>query len=105
MAISRAARTGVRNGVMKTLGPNLSRLVRAATAAIAVMGSGTGMGDDSRSENQTESISLFSQRSTKRQKKSRPSAGHGPGMTPIRYLICMERTLTRVDRLSHPPVE
>src|SRR6185436_13211029 len=89
MAISRAASTGVRNGVMNTLGPNLSRVVRAATAAMAVMGSGTGRGEDRRSENHTESISLFSQRSTKRQKKSRPSDGHGPGMTPMRYLICM----------------
>ena len=53
MAISRAAMTGVRNGVTNTLGPNLRRVVRAATAAIAVIGSGTGSGDDSRSENQT----------------------------------------------------
>src|SRR5262245_20300695 len=89
MAISRAAMTGVRNGVMKTLGPNLSRVVRAATAAIAVIGSGTGMGDDSRSENHTESISLFSQTSTNCQKKSRPAgpAGPGPCITPMRYLM------------------
>src|ERR1043166_796512 len=105
MAISRAASTGVRTGVMKTLGPNFSLAVRAAMAAMAVIGSGTGIGEDRRSENHTESISLFSQRSTKRQKKSRPSAGHGPGMTPMRDLIRMERTLTRVDRLSGPPVE
>src|SRR5438552_3350610 len=59
MAISRAASTGVRNGVMNTLGPNLSRVVRAATAAMAVIGSGTGTGEDRRSENHTESITLF----------------------------------------------
>ena len=71
--------TGVRNGVMNTLGPNLSRVVRAATAAMAVIGSGTGSGDEkSRSENQTESISLFSQSSTKRQKKSRPARARRP---------------------------
>jgi hypothetical protein len=97
MAISRAASTGVRKGVMNTLGPNLSRVVRAATAAMAVIGSGTGSGEDRRSENQTESISLFSHRSTKRQKKSRPAApaGQGPGMTPTRYLICMADSSTR----------
>ena len=97
--------TGVRNGVMNTLGPNLSRVVRAATAAIAVMGSGTGSGEDSRSENQTESISLFSQSSTNRQKKSRPAGpgGHGPGITPMRYLIAHAATLCATisaDRLA-----
>jgi hypothetical protein len=94
MASSRAATTGDRNGVMSTLGPNLSRVVRAAMAAIAVMGSGTGTGEESRSENHTESIALFSHVSTNRQKKSAlPStpAGHGPGITPIRYLICTRR--------------
>src|SRR5690349_12632021 len=107
MAISRAASTGVRNGVTKTLGPNFSRVVRAAMAAIAVIGSGRGAGDDSRSENQTESISVFSQRSTKRQKKSRPPGpgGHGPGITPTRYLIDIAGTVARVDTLSRPPVE
>src|SRR6185436_6380178 len=97
MAISRAARAGVRNGVTNTLGPNFSRVVRAAMAAIAVMGSGIGSGEDSRSENHSESISLFSQSSTNRQKKSRPAGpdGQGPGMTPTRYLICMARTLPR----------
>src|SRR6185369_17865039 len=97
MAISRAARAGVRNGVTNTLGPNFSRVVRAAMAAIAVMGSGIGSGEDSRSENHSESISLFSQSSTNRQKKSRPAEpdGHGPGITPTRYLICMARTLPR----------
>jgi hypothetical protein len=60
--------TGDRKGVMSTLGPNLSRVVRAATAAIEVIGSGTGIGEDRRSENQTESIALFSHTSTKRQK-------------------------------------
>ena len=96
--------TGVRNGVMNTLGPNLSRVVRAATAAIAVMGSGTGSGEDSRSENQTESISLFSQSSTNRQKKSRPPgpAGHGPGITPMRYLMRMAATLPRCRRPLPP---
>ena len=70
--------------------------MRAAIAAIAVMGSGTGSGDDSRSENQTESIALFSHVSTKRQKKSGPPSappGQGPGMTPIRYLMSMAPTL------------
>src|SRR5215468_5080620 len=87
--------TGVRNGVTNTLGPNLSRLVRAATAAIAVIGSGTGRGEDSRSENHTESISLFSHRSTNCQKKSRPAGpeGHGPGITPMRYLMRITATL------------
>src|SRR4030095_12345722 len=91
MAISRAISTGFRNGVTKTLGPNFSRVVRAATAAIAVMGSGSGSGEDRRSENQSEAISLFSHRPTKRKKKARPAspAGHGPGMTPTRYLIRM----------------
>src|ERR671919_936570 len=91
MAISRAASTGVRNEVTKTLGPNFRRVVRAAMAAIAVMGSGIGSGEARRSENHNESISLFSHSSTKRQKKSRPAEpdGHGPGMTPTRYLIGM----------------
>jgi hypothetical protein len=93
MAIWRAASTGDLKGAISTLGPNLSRRVRAATAAIAVIGSRTGSGDESRSENQIESISVRSQRSMSRQKKSSPSAGgpagHGPGMMPIRYLICM----------------
>jgi hypothetical protein len=64
----------------------LSRRVRAATAAIVVIGSGTGIGEDSRSENQIESISDRSQRSINVQRKSRVSAcaGQGPGMTPIR---------------------
>src|SRR5437867_4884633 len=81
--------TGERNGAMRTLGPNLSRRVRAATTAIVVIGSSTGAGDDRRSENHTESISLASQRSMKRQSRSRPSSpfGHGPGITPMRYLI------------------
>ena len=65
--------------------------MRAATAAIAVIGSRTVSGEESRSENQTESISVCSQRSISFQKNSRPSgpAGHGPGMIPMRYLICM----------------
>jgi len=62
--------------------PDLRRRVRAATAAIAVIGSSTGIGDESRSENQIESISVRSQRSMSRQKKSAPSpggpTGHGP---------------------------
>ena len=79
---------------MRTLGPNFKRLVRAATAAMAVMGSGTKAGEDRRSENQTESIELFSHSSTKRQKKSAPPAGplgQSPGITPMRYLICTRR--------------
>jgi hypothetical protein len=71
----------------------LSRSVRAATAAIVVIGSRTGVGEESRSENQTESIAVRSHTSMSFQKKSSPSAGepagHGPGMMPIRYLICM----------------
>src|SRR5215470_1359134 len=92
--------TGLRNGVMNTLGPNLRRLVRAATAAIAVIGSGTGSGDDKRSENHSESISLFSHSSTNRQKKSRPAGpgGHGPGITPMRYLMRMVAILARASR-------
>src|SRR5204862_5841740 len=47
-------------------------------------------GEESRSENQSESISVLSQRSMSRQKSSRPAgpAAQGPGMTPIRYLTC-----------------
>ncbi len=80
---------------MRTLGPNLSRCVRAATAAIVVIGSSTGSGEVSRSENHTESMSVRSQRSMKRQNRSTPSpfVVHGPGMTPIRYLIRMLRML------------
>ena len=73
--------------MISTLGPNFRRLVRAAIAAMAVMGSGTNAGEDKRSENQTESIELFSHSSTKRQKKSAPPSGpvgHSPGITPIR---------------------
>jgi hypothetical protein len=85
MAISRASTTGVRNGRVSTLGPNLSRFVRAARAAIVVIGSGTGIGEESRSENQSESISDCSQRSIRRQRKSwPPSSGQGPGMMPMR---------------------
>src|SRR5882724_10642585 len=105
MAISRAISTGERKGVTNTLGPNFSRVVRAAMAAMAVMGSGIGSGEDGRSENHSESISLFSQSSTKRQKKSRPAgpAGHGPGMTPTRYLVRMARTLPRRRLLRTRP--
>src|SRR5439155_3594035 len=87
--------TGERKGATSTLGPNLSRRVRAATAAIAIIGSRTGSGEESRSENQSESISVLSQVSIIRQKSSGPSgpAGQGPGMTPIRYLICIAGTL------------
>ena len=65
--------------------------MRAATAAMAMIGSRTGIGEERRSENQIESISVRSQVSITRQKRSRPSgpAGHWPGMTPILYLICM----------------
>ncbi len=91
MAISRARTTGERKGAISTLGPNLSRRVRAATAAMVVMGSGTGIGEESRSENHTESMPLRSHRSMKRQRKSRPEGppGHGPGITPMRYLMSM----------------
>ena len=84
----------MRNGVISTLGPNLRRVVRAATAAIAVIASGTNAGDDRRSENQMESIALFSHSSTKRQKKSGPPSrplGQRPGITPTRYLISTSR--------------
>ena len=55
-------------------------------AAIDVIGSITGIGEESRSENQSESISVRSQRSIKSQRKPGISAcsGHGPGMTPMR---------------------
>ena len=97
MAISRAAITGVRNGVTKTLGPNLSRDVRAATAARVVIGSGTGRGADSRSDSHRESISVCSQTATSFQRNSAPSApgGQGPGITPIRYLTRMRDSSTR----------
>jgi len=58
---------------MKTLGPNFSRRVRAATAASVVIGSGTGSGEDRRSENQTESISVVSHSSTSCQRNPAPS--------------------------------
>src|SRR5712692_1206162 len=72
-----------------TLGPNFRRLVRAATAASEVMTSGTGAGDESRSESQSESMPLRSRKSQSVQRKAPPSrpGGHGPGMMPIRYLI------------------
>ncbi|OGL17726.1 MAG: hypothetical protein A3F92_06390 [Candidatus Rokubacteria bacterium RIFCSPLOWO2_12_FULL_71_22] len=65
--------------------------MRAATAAIVVIGSSTVSGEDRRSENQRESMPPVSQRSMSRQSSSRPSgpAGHGPGITPIRYLMFM----------------
>src|SRR5262245_11776399 len=97
MAISRAMTAGGRKGVMNTLGPNLRRRVRAATAAMVVMGSGTGMGEERRSENQTESMAVRSHRSMKRQRNSRPSgpAGQTPGITPMRYLMSMAATVAR----------
>src|SRR5262245_42388641 len=97
MAISRAMTAGGRKGVMSTLGPNLRRRVRAATAAMVVMGSGTGRGEESRSENHTESMPVRSQRSMNRHRKSRPSApaGHTPGITPIRYLMSMAANVAR----------
>ena len=100
MAISRAMTAGGRKGVMSTLGPNLRRRVRAATAAMVVMGSGTGRGEDRRSENHTESMAVRSHTSMKRQRKSRPSgpAGHTPGITPIRYLVSMAATVARPPR-------
>ena len=65
--------------------------MRAATAASVVMTSGVGTGEERRSENQSESMSVRSQRSVSVQRKfalSRP-AGHCPGMMPMRYLIVM----------------
>ena len=93
MAISRAARTGVRNGVMNTLGPNFRRVVRAAIAAMAVMGSGIGNGEDRRSENHRESmLALLAQLDEAPEevapgRAGRPQAGHHAD----RYLMCMAR--------------
>src|SRR5882762_120860 len=60
---------------------------------MVVTGSSTGSGEERRSENQIESISVRSHRSTSFQTRSAPSgpAGHGPGITPIRNLTCMVR--------------
>jgi hypothetical protein len=60
VAISLAATTGVRYGRTTTLGPNLSRVVRAAMAASVVITSGTGTGEERRSDSQIESTSLRS---------------------------------------------
>src|SRR6266567_6638758 len=91
VAISLAATTGVRYGRTITLGPNLSLLVRAATAARVVMTSGTGAGEERRSESQRESMPLCSRKSQSVQRNSPPSrpGGQGPGMMPMRYLISM----------------
>src|SRR5262244_3762338 len=80
-----------------TLGPNLSLLVRAAMAASVVITSGTGAGDDRRSESQIESSSLPSRKSQSDHRNAAPSrpAGHGPGITPIRYLMSMAGDRTR----------
>ncbi len=89
-----------------TLGPNLSRLVRAATAAIVVIGSGMTIGDERRSENHTESIPVPSHRSMNRQRNAAPSSvtGHGPGITPMRYLIRTERSYhAPASEASRPP--
>ena len=55
-------------------------------AAMVVIGSGIGVGEERRSENQSESISVRSQRSIRSQRAPGISAcsGHGPGMTPMR---------------------
>src|SRR6266496_3128972 len=66
-------------------------------AASEVMTSGTGASDESRSDSQIESMSLFSQKSARVKRNWPPSrpAGHGPGMIPIRYLIAMRSHATR----------
>jgi hypothetical protein len=58
---------------------------------MATTGSSTRVWADSRSLNQSESMSVRSQRSTMRQKSSAATGadGHGPGITPMRYLIRM----------------
>ena len=51
-------------GNTMTLGPNLSEVVRPAMAASVVITSGTGTGEDRRSESQIESMSVRSQRAS-----------------------------------------
>src|SRR5437867_3550146 len=77
VAISLAATTGVRYGRTITLGPNLSLLVRAATAARVVMTSGTGAGEERRSESQRESMPLRSRNSHSVQRNAPPSRPGG----------------------------
>src|SRR4030095_12669164 len=66
-------------------------------AASVVITSGTGAGEESRSESQIESTSLRSSISHSVHKNSAPPrpGGHGPGMMPMRYLIVMVRDRTR----------
>src|SRR5215831_2236670 len=74
-------------------------------AASVVMTSGTGTGDDRRSESQMESIPLRSSMSQSVHRKlalSRPG-GHGPGMMPMRYLISMGRDRTRAPQSRQWP--
>src|SRR6266852_774766 len=58
-------------------------------AASEVMTSGTGVGEERRSESHMESMSDFSQKSPRVKRNSPPSlpTGHGPGMIPMRYLM------------------
>src|SRR5260370_26938358 len=97
VALSLAATRGVRYGSTTRLGPNLSRVVGAAIAASVVMTSGTGAGEERRSESQIESTSLRSSMSQRVHRKAAPSrpGGHGPGMMPMRYLTVMVRHRTR----------
>ena len=104
ITLNRPPANAISEALMQELNAALSSVQSDDTVRSVIV---TGSGEDRRSENQTESISVFSHRSTKRQKKSRPAGppGQGPGMTPTRYLICMGWTLARVDRLSGAPVE
>src|SRR6266852_5020207 len=66
-------------------------------AASEVMTSGTGVGEERRSESHMESMSDFSQKSPRVKRNSPPSlpAGHGPGMIPMRYLMVIGLHRTR----------
>src|SRR2546426_38964 len=66
-------------------------------AASEVMTSGTGVGEERRSESHMESTSDFSQKSPRVKRNSPPSlpAGHGPGMIPMRYLMVIGLHRTR----------
>src|ERR1700675_597697 len=68
-------------------------------AASEVMTSGTGAGEERRSDSQMESMSLFSQNSARVKRNcplSRPG-GQGPGMIPMRYLVPMGSHPIRPD--------
>src|SRR5882762_9927996 len=66
-------------------------------AASEVMTSGTGVGEERRSDSQIESMSDFSQKSPRVKRNSPPSlpAGQGPGMIPMRYLMVIGSHPTR----------